>query len=215
MRGVGSLKVRPIVNHCLAAPGHVRPCQPSVTVLKHLLLEPVLHALYHRCGAFLKTPAPLCPHFSCGCRLGKYLQVIVGLAKILYLENRGTKLFSEMASYLALLVISLACIVVNTQAQSSNQKPGFGQTFDEIVVSSDLNVRRKSKEHRQGKRLLSNVPSGTTGSPAKPTAVASKLVSSDGSRVTSERREKRGIVTLQRRYMDLGVAGYLLKSRKR
>lgn len=75
----------------------------------------------------------------------------------------------------------------------------FGQTFDEIVVSSDLNVRRKSKENRQGKRLLSNVPSGTTGSPEKPTAIASRLVSADGSRITPE-REKRGIVIERRRY---------------
>lgn len=75
----------------------------------------------------------------------------------------------------------------------------FGQTFDEIVVSSDLNVRRKSKENRQGKRLLSNVPSGTTGPPEKPTAIASRLVSTDGSRITLEKREKRGIVTARRR----------------
>lgn len=75
----------------------------------------------------------------------------------------------------------------------------FGQTFDEIVVSSDLNVRRKSKENRQGKRLLSNVPSGTTGPPEKPTAIASRLVSTDGSRITLEKREKRGTVTARRR----------------
>lgn len=28
MRQRGSLKVRPVVNHYLAAPGHLRPCQP-------------------------------------------------------------------------------------------------------------------------------------------------------------------------------------------
>lgn len=75
----------------------------------------------------------------------------------------------------------------------------FGQTFDEIIVSSDLNVRRKSKENRQGKSLLSNVPSATTGPPERPTAIASRLVSADGSRITPEKREKRGIVTTQRR----------------
>jgi len=80
-----------------------------------------------------------------------------------------------------------------------NHAAFFGQAFDEIVVSSDLNVRRKSKENRQGKRLLSNVPSGTTGTPEKPTAIASRLVSADGSRITPEKREKRGIVTERRR----------------
>jgi len=74
----------------------------------------------------------------------------------------------------------------------------FGQTFDEIIVSSDLNVRRKSKENRQGKRLLSNVPSATTGPPERPTAIASRLVFADGSRITPEKREKRGISTRRR-----------------
>ncbi|XP_072764171.1 uncharacterized protein [Anoplolepis gracilipes] len=119
-----------------------------------------------------------------------------------------------MIRVLALLILSSICVIMNAQETASNEKPFFGQTFDEIVVSSDLNVRRKSKENRQGKRL-SNVPSGTTGPPEKPTAIASRLVSTDGSRITLEKREKRGIVTARRRYLDLGVAGYLLKSRKR
>ncbi|RLU21609.1 hypothetical protein DMN91_005982 [Ooceraea biroi] len=118
-----------------------------------------------------------------------------------------------MMKVLVLLMVSLICVIINAQ-ETANEKPFFGQTFDEIVVSSDLNVRRKSKENRQGKRL-SNVPSGTTGPPEKPTAIASRLVSADGSRITPEKREKRGIVTERRRYLDLGVAGYLLKSRKR
>ncbi|GAB1870016.1 hypothetical protein CAJAP_11095 [Camponotus japonicus] len=120
-----------------------------------------------------------------------------------------------MIKILAFLVLSSICVIINAQETASNEKPFFGQTFDEIVVSSDLNVRRKSKENRQGKRLLSNVPSGTTGPPEKPTAIASRLVSTDGSRITLEKREKRGTVTARRRYLDLGVAGYLLKSRKR
>ncbi|XP_043261541.1 uncharacterized protein LOC122402647 [Colletes gigas] len=119
-----------------------------------------------------------------------------------------------MANFLALLVITLACVIVHAQ-QPYNQKPVFGQTFDEIVVSSDLNVRRKSKENRQGKRLT-NIPSGTTGPPEKSTAIASRFVSSDGSRITLEKRQKkREITTLQNRYLDMGVARYLLKSRKR
>ncbi|CAK9833846.1 hypothetical protein ANTRET_LOCUS10469 [Anthophora retusa] len=119
-----------------------------------------------------------------------------------------------MTNFLALLVISLACVIVHAQ-QTSNQNPVFGQTFDEIVVSSDLNVRRKSKESRQGKRLT-NIPSGTTGPPEKSTAVASRFVSSDGTRISSEKtQKKREISNLQKRYLDMGVAGYLLKSRKR
>ncbi|OAD54094.1 hypothetical protein WN48_08323 [Eufriesea mexicana] len=75
----------------------------------------------------------------------------------------------------------------------------FGQTFDEIVVSSDLNVRRKSKESRQGKRLT-NIPSGTTGPPEKSTAIASRLVSNDGSRITPVKTQtKREISNLQKR----------------
>ncbi|KAF3422864.1 hypothetical protein E2986_11184 [Frieseomelitta varia] len=90
----------------------------------------------------------------------------------------------------------------------------FGQTFDEIVVSSDLNVRRKSKESRQGKRLT-NIPSGTTGPPEKSTVLASRFVSNDGSRITSEKtKSKRDISNLQKRYLDMGVTGYLLNSRK-
>ncbi|KAL2714396.1 uncharacterized protein V1478_015581 [Vespula squamosa] len=121
-----------------------------------------------------------------------------------------------MRKLLALLVIVLACVMINAQGQVPPPKSSiYGTTFDEIVVSSDLSVRRKSKENRQGKRLLSNVPSGTTGSPEKSTPVASRLVSSDGSRVTPVARAKRESVTLQTRYLDLGVAGYLLKSQKR
>ncbi|XP_033334335.1 uncharacterized protein LOC117225120 [Megalopta genalis] len=119
-----------------------------------------------------------------------------------------------MANILALLVITLACAVVHAQ-QQPNQKPVFGQTFDEIVVSSDLNVRRKSKENRQGKRLT-NIPSGTTGPPEKSTAVASRFVANDGIRITSEKKhQKRETSALRKRYLDMGVAGYLLKSRKR
>ncbi|KAI4492076.1 hypothetical protein M0802_010084 [Mischocyttarus mexicanus] len=121
-----------------------------------------------------------------------------------------------MRKLLALLVIVLACVMINAQGQVSPPKPSvYGKTFDEIVVSSDLSVRRKSKENRQGKRLLSNVPSGTTGSPEKSTPVASRLVSNDGSRVTPVKRTKRGSITRQTRHLDLGVAGYLLKSQKR
>ncbi|XP_076221884.1 uncharacterized protein LOC116430815 isoform X1 [Nomia melanderi] len=91
----------------------------------------------------------------------------------------------------------------------------FGQTFDEIVVSSDLNVRRKSKENREGKRLT-NIPSGTTGPPEKSTVVASRFVSDDGTRITSEKKQqKRETSDSRKRYLDMGVAGYLLKSRKR
>ena len=119
-----------------------------------------------------------------------------------------------MANLLALLVITLACVIVHAQ-QTSNQKPIFGQTFDEIVVSSDLNVRRKSKENRQGKRL-SNIPSGTTGRPEKSTVVASRFVSNDGSRITSEKTQnKREIAPQQKRYLDTDIAEYLLKARKR
>ncbi|XP_015111074.1 uncharacterized protein LOC107037186 [Diachasma alloeum] len=118
-----------------------------------------------------------------------------------------------MAKLLALLVIALVCVIVNVQSQETNTKPVFGQAFDEIVVSSDLNVRRKSKENRQGKKLLSNVPSGTTGPPGKPTEIASRLVSSDGSRIELEKRERRDIT--KKRWQDLGSAGYLLKYRKR
>lgn len=75
----------------------------------------------------------------------------------------------------------------------------FGQTFDEIVVSSDLNVRRKSKESRQGKRLT-NIPSGTTGPPEKSTVLASRFISNDGSQITWEKTQtKREISNLQKR----------------
>ncbi|KZC13674.1 PREDICTED: uncharacterized protein LOC107191767 [Dufourea novaeangliae] len=119
-----------------------------------------------------------------------------------------------MANLLALLVITLACVIVHAQ-QPSNRKPVFGQTFDEIVVSSDLNVRRKSKENRQGKRLT-NIPSATTGPPEKSTVIASKFVSSDGTRITSDKKqEKRELSAIPKRYLDMGIARYLLKSRKR
>ncbi|XP_076657622.1 uncharacterized protein LOC143361817 [Halictus rubicundus] len=119
-----------------------------------------------------------------------------------------------MANLLALLVITTACVVVHAQ-QQPNQKLVPGQTFDEIVVSSDLHVRRKSKENRQGKRLT-NIPSGTTGPPEKSTIVASRFVADDGTRIVSERKQqKREISTLRKRYLDMGAAGYLLKSRKR
>lgn len=74
-----------------------------------------------------------------------------------------------------------------------------GQAFDEIVVTSDLNVRRKSKENRQGKKLLTNVPSDSIGPSGNPSATPSRLVSSDGSRVTPEKREKRSIISPQER----------------
>ncbi|XP_015587551.1 uncharacterized protein LOC107264142 [Cephus cinctus] len=119
-----------------------------------------------------------------------------------------------MAKLLVLLVIALVCVIVNGQNQAPNQQPVVGQTFDEIIVSSDLNVRRKSKENRQGKKLLTNVPSGTTGPPGKSTAVASRLVSSDGSHVTLEKRQRRDVTKLRERFLNLGVAGYLLDSRK-
>ncbi|KAL0124690.1 hypothetical protein PUN28_006500 [Cardiocondyla obscurior] len=119
-----------------------------------------------------------------------------------------------MIKILALLLFTSVCVMINAQETASNEKPFFGQTFDEVVVSSDLYITRKSKENRQGKRL-SNVPSATTGPPERPTAIASRLVFADGSRITPEKREKRGIVTTRTRYLDLGVAEYLLKSRKR
>lgn len=79
----------------------------------------------------------------------------------------------------------------------------YGQTFDEIVVSSDLNVRRKSKESRQGKRLT-NIPSATTGPPEKSTVVVSRLVSNDGSRITSEKTQiKREISDFRKRWATL------------
>nr|XP_034171828.1 uncharacterized protein LOC117600462 isoform X1 [Osmia lignaria] len=120
----------------------------------------------------------------------------------------------KMTNFLALSVIALACVIVNGQ-QTSDQKPVFGQTFDEIVVSSDLNVRRKSKENRQGKTLF-NIPSLTTGPPEKSTAVAARFTANDGSQVTSEKSQtKREISNLEKRYFDMDVAAYLLKSRKR
>ncbi|XP_050474305.1 uncharacterized protein LOC126865608 isoform X2 [Bombus huntii] len=120
----------------------------------------------------------------------------------------------KMINFLSLLVLTLTCVIVHAQ-QTSDQKPVFGQTFDEIVVSSDLNVRRKSKESRQGKRLT-NIPSGTTGPPEKSTVLASRFISNDGSQITWEKTQtKREISNLQKRYLDMGITGFLLNSRKR
>ncbi|CAD1478449.1 unnamed protein product, partial [Heterotrigona itama] len=111
---------------------------------------------------------------------------------------KTSSVLATMTNFLSLLVLTLACVIVHAQ-QTSDQKPVFGQTFDEIVVSSDLNVRRKSKESRQGKRLT-NIPSGTTGPPEKSTVLASRFVSNDGSRITSEKtKSKRDISNLQKR----------------
>ncbi|XP_043287863.1 uncharacterized protein [Venturia canescens] len=118
-----------------------------------------------------------------------------------------------MAKLLALFIIGLVCVIVNVRGQTNNKKPLNGQAFDEVVVSSDLIVKRKSKENRQGKRLLTNVPSGTTGPPSKPTVNTSRLISSDGSRISSGNRNRRE--NSKNRLLDLGVAGYLLNSRKR
>jgi hypothetical protein len=114
--------------------------------------------------------------------------------------SNSTYNIQEKGSYGTLFIFSPNSSFNNTlDFLFLNHAAFFGQAFDEIVVSSDLNVRRKSKENRQGKRLLSNVPSGTTGTPEKPTAIASRLVSADGSRITPGKREKRGIVTERRR----------------
>lgn len=116
-------------------------------------------------------------------------------------RNEFTWEFSvrEMKVYYGFYI--LAYISLNNPFNFSplNRAALFGQPFDEVVVSSDLNVRRKSKENRQSKRLLSNVPSGTTGPPEKSTAIASRLVSADGSRITPESRERRDIATVRRR----------------
>ncbi|KAK0085050.1 hypothetical protein PV325_005896 [Microctonus aethiopoides] len=118
-----------------------------------------------------------------------------------------------MAKFLALLVIASICVTFNAHGQKlPNEKPVIGQAFDEIVVSSDLNIRRKSKENRQGKKILMNVPSGTTGPPRKSTQIASRLISSDGSKI-SARREQREVS--EKSLLDFYVAEYLLKSRKR
>ncbi|XP_066601261.1 uncharacterized protein [Prorops nasuta] len=120
-----------------------------------------------------------------------------------------------MAKILVLLVISLACVLLNAEEYTAHERFDFGQTFDEIVVSSDLNIRRKSKENRQGKKLLSGVPSGTTGPPEKLIPTAFRLISIDGSHIDLEKRGKRWISASDKRYLDLGFAEYLLKSRKR
>lgn len=72
----------------------------------------------------------------------------------------------------------------------------IGQSaFDEIVVSSELNVKRKSKENRQGKQLLTNEPlssSLTIGNVSPSTTnLASKLIFGDDSSVKNDRRRKR------------------------
>ncbi|XP_012251253.2 uncharacterized protein LOC105683307 [Athalia rosae] len=92
---------------------------------------------------------------------------------------------------LFLLVISCVCVLVNASDSTFGQKLGPGQTFEEVIVSSDLNVRRKSKEHRQGKKLLTNIPLETTNQSRNPTG--SRLISNHGSRVTPERRNRRNI----------------------
>ncbi|XP_033208031.1 uncharacterized protein LOC117167305 isoform X2 [Belonocnema kinseyi] len=119
-----------------------------------------------------------------------------------------------MAKVLVLLVITLVCVTVNTRGQNTSEKKLVGDKFDEIVVTSDLNVRRKSKENRQGKKLLTNVQSESAGPPEKPSALTSRLESSDGSRVTLEKRDKRGIISPQERALNQEIAGYLLRSRK-
>ncbi|XP_001600382.1 uncharacterized protein LOC100113512 [Nasonia vitripennis] len=119
-----------------------------------------------------------------------------------------------MTKFIAFFVLVLASVTVNAQSQATNRNQFNGQTFDEIVVTSDLNVRRKAKENRQGKQLLTNVPSGTTSPPGKSTALASRLVLSDGSSVTSERRKRRAANMANRRLSELGLMKYLLRSRQ-
>ncbi|OXU24456.1 hypothetical protein TSAR_008657 [Trichomalopsis sarcophagae] len=121
---------------------------------------------------------------------------------------------AKMTKFIAFFVLVLASVTVNAQSQATNGNQFNGQTFDEIVVTSDLNVRRKAKENRQGKQLLTNVPSGTTSPPGKSTALASRLVLSDGSSVTSERRKRRVANMANRRLSELGLMKYLLRSRQ-
>ncbi|XP_011495793.1 PREDICTED: uncharacterized protein LOC105360558 [Ceratosolen solmsi marchali] len=123
---------------------------------------------------------------------------------------------AKMTKLLAFIILVLAAVTVNAQNQATNRNQFVGQAFDEIVVSSDLSVRRKSKENRQGKQLLTNVPSGTTSPPGKSTALASKLVLSDGSSVTPERRKRRGVDPSGNvpRELKLGMMEYLLRSQQ-
>ncbi|XP_014217920.1 uncharacterized protein LOC106646390, partial [Copidosoma floridanum] len=93
---------------------------------------------------------------------------------------------------LAFIILVLASITVNAQSQPNNLNKFIGQAFDEIVVSShEISVLRKAKENRQGKQLLTNVPSGTTSSPHKLTPLAPTLVSNDGTGEISDRKRKR------------------------
>ncbi|XP_046735741.1 uncharacterized protein LOC124405132 [Diprion similis] len=111
---------------------------------------------------------------------------------------------------LFLLIVICACVFVNAQSSTFGQKQNEGQTFEEIIVSSDLNVRRKSKENRQGKQLLTNIPRVTTEKTGSPTV--SRLISNDGSRVELQKRNRRSDFTKNR--LNLGVAEYLLHSSK-
>ncbi|XP_058798537.1 uncharacterized protein LOC131668421 [Phymastichus coffea] len=123
-----------------------------------------------------------------------------------------------MTKALVFFVLLSACVTVNAQSQAINktEKP-ISLPFQEIIVSSDFKVRRKSKENRQGKELfLANVPSATaTSPPGKSTALASRLVLSGGSSVTPDRRRKRHTSTAHRRLPKEGIAKYSLRSRQR
>ncbi|KAK0180534.1 hypothetical protein PV327_006161 [Microctonus hyperodae] len=154
-------------------------------------------------------------HFSCGCRLEKYPRDSVEKEKKRKIILLGQlDIYPQMAKFLALLVIASICVTFNVQGQKlPNEKPVIGQAFDEIVVSSDLNIRRKSKENRQGKKILMNVPSGTTGPPGKSTRISSRLMSSDESEISAATREQRDLS--EKSLLDFDVAEYLLKSRKR
>ncbi|XP_046412767.1 uncharacterized protein LOC124176033 [Neodiprion fabricii] len=111
---------------------------------------------------------------------------------------------------LFLLIVICACVFVNAQDSTFGQKQNEGQTFEEVIVSSDLNVRRKSKENRQGKQLLTNIPLATVGKTGSPTV--SRLISNDGSRVELQKRNRRSDFTKNR--LNLGAAEYLLHSSK-
>ncbi|KAF7991697.1 hypothetical protein HCN44_010498 [Aphidius gifuensis] len=103
-----------------------------------------------------------------------------------------------MAKFLALLVIALVYVIVNVQSQATSKKPVIGQSFDEITVSSDLHVKKRTKQHRQDKKLT-NVPTGTTGSSGKTTEIASRLVSiSDGSTFVLDKKRQRRETTKKR-----------------
>ena len=86
----------------------------------------------------------------------------------------------------------------------------------EILVSSDLNVRRKSKENRQGKELTStNVHSSSeiSNPSGKSKGLASRLVTNfDGSsiRTSPEKRKKRNVHTKKHRLNLLGSRHLLI-----